>query len=126
MASEPNWSSKNRHLRLRQTFAGYVVASLSQTFWDEEVEQFVPSFFVWKPTEKRALTKWARRTQPRWIGSPPDPEDVKGRLLRSYDARSSYVHEGRTREQTQSSIGERLSTGAEGRRPSSSWDSAEF
>jgi hypothetical protein len=88
---------QDRHLRLRQTFASYVVDSLPDVYWQTELEDFVPGLSV-QPDGSMRFEQWqAQTTNPVSLFVPSDRALLRKRLLRSYDARSSYVHEGARR-----------------------------
>ena len=85
----------NRHLRLRQTFASYVTTSLPESFWDAEVESYHPAIRM-EPTGRSTFEKMQPGvTTPIGRFVPQDRHTLRVQLLASYDARSSYVHEGR-------------------------------
>lgn len=86
-----------RHLRLRQTFASYVADSLPDDTWETPLEDFAPGLTL-QPDGTMKFEHWTR--QPPISLSlfvPSDRALLRKRLLRSYDARSSYVHEGTRR-----------------------------
>lgn len=84
----------NRHLRLRQTFASYVVETIPNDFWSQSIETFHAGlqatggggvdFVEMLPGNPLAVDRLV----------PRDATALRRRLLASYDARSSYVHEG--------------------------------
>ena len=88
---------ENLHLQLRQTFAAYVVESLPDEFWASEVENFFPQIQIDPDGTSTFLAMSEGPSVPIERFVPRDVEQLKKRLLRSYDARSSYVHEGRGR-----------------------------
>jgi hypothetical protein len=84
----------DRHLRLRQTFASYAAEALPDSFWDQALEVFVPGLTI--PTGGVAeFTQWVPQDpEPVATFVPSDRLLLRRRLLRSYDARSTYVHAG--------------------------------
>jgi hypothetical protein len=88
---------QDRHMRLRQTFASYVADNLPTDFWLLELEDFVPTLTM-EPDGAGTFAGMAPGTPvPVTRLVPSDPAILRPRLLRSYDARSSYVHDGRRR-----------------------------
>ncbi len=88
---------QDRHLRLRQTFASYVTDSLPDDCWQTQLEDFVPGLTL-QPDGAMKFEQWT--PQPPIsvaLFVPSDRAVLRKRLLRSYDARSSYVHEGTRR-----------------------------
>ena len=78
----------NRHLRLRQTFASYITASLLETFWDAEVECYVPSIRM-EPTGRSAFEQMqpgVSTPMDRFVSR--DRQTLRAQLLASYDARA--------------------------------------
>ena len=86
---------QGKHLRLRQTFASYVIDMLRDDFWEIEIEDFVPSL-VMQADGSSAFTGM----NPSGVAIPitnlipMDPLLLRRRLLACYDSRSSYVHDG--------------------------------
>lgn len=88
---------QDRHMRLRQTFASYVTESLPTDFWLLELEDFVPTLTM-EPNGVGTFSGMVAETPvPITRLVPTDPAILHSRLLGSYDARSSYVHDGRRR-----------------------------
>lgn len=86
---------KGRHLKLRQTFATYVAESLPDSFWELEMQDYLPTYKV-APDDSTVFTglEAAERLRlDRFV--PRDRGACRKRLLATYDARSSYVHTGR-------------------------------
>lgn len=83
-----------KHLRLRQTFASYVAKSLRPDFWESTVDDYVPHITVdadgngafggFTPGELRPISNFVPNTS----------DELRRRLLASYDRRSGYVHTG--------------------------------
>jgi hypothetical protein len=84
----------DRHLRLQQTFARYVVEHLSDDFFAGEVSTWAPGLTM---TAKHSEFTHMTPGPPIPIAHlvPPDRAVLRRRLLASYQARSSYVHEGK-------------------------------
>lgn len=99
---------QDRHLRLRQTFASYVVQSLTDDFWQLELEDFVPALTM--TSDGVATLSGMTRGTPVPIGRlvPSDRGVLRRRLLRSCDARSSYVHEGARRSNAMTALATQL------------------
>lgn len=88
---------QDRHMRLRQTFASYVAESLPADFWLCRLEDFAPTLTM-APNGAATFSGMAPETPvPITRLVPSDPTTLRRRLLSSYDARSSYVHDGRRR-----------------------------
>lgn len=88
----------DRHLRLRQTFASYVSETLPMAFWSLEIDDAVPGLEM-RPDGSatfHGLTEAPSIPITNFVED--DRSVLRARLLRSYDARSSYVHEGRRRD----------------------------
>lgn len=85
---------RDQHLRLRQTFASYVVDALPAEFWNSHFEPYAPAIEI---VDGQAHFRHMVAEKPVPITSlvPNEPDELRKRLLRSYDARSAYVHEGR-------------------------------
>ncbi len=85
---------EGRHLRLRQTLASYVTESLRPDFWEVTVNDYVPkidlaadgnsTFDGFTLGEERPISKFVPNTS----------DELRRRLLASYDRRSAYVHTG--------------------------------
>ncbi len=85
---------KDRQLRLRQTFANYVIAALPGRFWTERIPAYMPQVTM-MPDGSAEYVEMTFRGEDR-VDSllARDTKLLKRRLLRSYDARSGYVHQG--------------------------------
>jgi len=96
----------DRHLRLRHTFASYASERLTDEFWSLEMDDAVPGIEM--TPDGSAIFRGVGLAQPIPISKlvPSDRAVLRRRLLRSYDARSSYVHEGRRREAAAATVGE--------------------
>ena len=86
---------ENHHLRLRQTFAQYVIGSLPSEFWSFEIEDFTPGLRMEPDGTSTFVAMNAGTPLPITRFVPQDVDTLRRRLLASYDARSSYVHDGR-------------------------------
>lgn len=83
-----------KHLRLRQTFASYVTQSLRPDFWEVTIDDYVPQisldaegnsmFSGFTPGEERPISGFVPNTG----------DELRRRLLASYDRRPAYVHTG--------------------------------
>ena len=97
-----------RQLRLRQTFAAYTAGRLPEEFWTMEIAEFTPEVRM-EPDGSAVMTG---------VTSGPgmrveqllskEPDVLRRRLLSTYDARSSYVHEGARELDLRSALGERI------------------
>jgi hypothetical protein len=108
---------KNRHLRLRQTFTSYVIGSLPDDFWTIEIEDFHPEIRM-EPDGTSSFTGM-KAGDPVLISRlvPRDGDTLRRRLLVSYDARSSYVHDGSGRSSMQSTVTQLLASDPEPKTP---------
>lgn len=99
----------NRHLRLRQTFARYVVETLQDDFWALDLEDFVPMLTMDTASGDATFVGWRPET-PTPVASvvPRERDELRRRLLASYDSRSSYVHEGTRRTELADAVRLRL------------------
>jgi hypothetical protein len=87
----------DRQMRLRQTFARYVTDNLPTDFWELKLEDFIPTLTM-APDGSGTFSGMVRQAPvPITRLVPSDPHILRSRLLGSYDARSSYVHDGRRR-----------------------------
>jgi hypothetical protein len=87
----------DRHLRLRQTFARYVVSGLASGFWELELDDYAPALTMAPDGVANFSRMIAQPPIPISRLVPRDSDTLRRRLLRSYDARSSYVHAGARR-----------------------------
>lgn len=86
---------RGRHLKLRQTFATYVAQSLPDSFWELEMQDYLPTYTV-APDDSTLFTGHDSAERLRLDQFVPrDRAAFRKRLLATYDARSSYVHTGR-------------------------------
>jgi hypothetical protein len=108
---------KDRHLRLRQTFASYVAQRLPTDFWERELEDFTPAITMMPDGVSRFSGMTAEPSIPITRVVPTDAEVLRRRLLRSYDARSSYVHDGRRRSSLSSTMAQIVGQEAEAAAP---------
>jgi hypothetical protein len=82
----------SQHLRLKETFANYVVRALDDTFWDQEWKEWIYEVRmpegVYGDGGSWQVEKHVRDflTQ--------DREELRQALRKSYDARSGFVHAG--------------------------------
>ena len=95
-----------RHLRLRQSFASYATETLPETFWDCPLDVFTPGL-TRVPGGAAQFGGWVSG-DPESIGKfvPSDRAVLRKRLLKSYDARSSYVHAGTRRDMISATVGQ--------------------
>lgn len=86
---------RDRQLRLRQTFAGYVRSRITDAFWRIEIPQCTPMLRM-NPDGSSSFHGVGSPEQAIPIDQlvPREDESLRRRLLASYDARSSYVHSG--------------------------------
>jgi hypothetical protein len=98
----------NRQLRLRQTFSSYICGSLPDNFWSHQVESFHP--LIRMDPDGNSIFQEAVPGPVLGIDQfvPRDADSLRSRLLASYDARSSYVHEGRAQDRAMVSTMEQI------------------
>jgi len=85
---------KDKHLRLRQTFASYVTGMLRDDFWTVEINDFVPGIVMASDGASSFAGMNALGSIPITNLVPADEPTLRRRLLACYDSRSSYVHDG--------------------------------
>lgn len=88
---------KGRHLKLRQTFAGYIADHLPDSFWDVELQDFLPTYDMSPAGEAAFHGLEASARTPISSFVPRDRSVLRKRVLASYDARSVFVHAGARR-----------------------------
>jgi hypothetical protein len=86
---------KDKHLRLRQTFASYVIRTLRDDFWALEIDDFVPGIVMSADGVSTFAGMNASGAIPITNLVPTDESTLRRRLLACYDSRSSYVHDGK-------------------------------
>jgi len=91
--------------------------SLDAQFWQLELPDFMPQLLAEPNGEMRFTGVAPGEPIPITRLIPPEVEELKRRLLASYDARSSYVHAGERRFDLTSSVQRRSAGGSERARP---------
>jgi len=102
---------KGQHLRLQHRFSTYVSTRLDPAFWDQEVQDYVPSleqqtdgvddFKGYAASDVRPIDTWV----------PRDATELRRRLVATYTARSRFVHAGKKSHSVFTSINATLSQG---------------
>ncbi len=83
-----------RHLKLRQTFASYIVDRLPEKFWEIELQDYLPTYEMSAQGEAVFGGLEASTRSPISTFVPRDRALLRRRVLASYDARSAFVHAG--------------------------------